>query len=104
MTTILIATLLALSVAVAAIWWLAATLAVANQLIAAQRRGIALREQAIEQQQRRIDLLVTHNGALEDRNAMLERVQRRNLYNAVVSMPVLDGPRVLGRMEQHSLN
>lgn len=66
MTTILIATTVVLAVAVAAVWHLAATLTVANQLIAAQRRGIALREQAIEQQQQRISLLVTHTGALED--------------------------------------
>lgn len=104
MTTILIATLLALAVAVATIWHLAATLAVANQLIAAQRRGIALREQAIEQQQRRIDLLVTHNGALADRNAMLERVQRRNPYNAVVVTPVMQGPQLLGKAREVDLN
>lgn len=100
--TVLLTT--ALTVAAWIIYALADNWRDGNALIAAQHRRIELLEQFIDSQRDRIDGLVEANGDLEDRNACLERVQRRNLHNAVVSMPVMDGPRVLGRAHQITLN
>lgn len=40
----------------------------------------------------------------EDRAALLERAQKKNLRASIMAMPVIDRPKVLGRAGQISMN
>ena len=57
-------------------------------------------EKAFAQQQSRITLLVAQNGELEDRNRFLERICRAKAYDLILTLPTLDGPRVLERKSE----
>lgn len=67
---------------------------------ATQQHRADMLEKVFVQQQERIGLLVAQNGELEDRNACLERICRAKAYDLILSLPTLDGPRVLERKSE----
>lgn len=75
-----------------------------DDVLACQRRRIDSLNDTLELQRDTISLLSERNGELEDRNACLERVQRRNLHAAVMACPVVRWVDPEGEARQISMN